>query len=522
MSPAASLYAQDLSVTQLIYAVTLIAAALGLSRWLRLGLTKDLWIASLRTTVQLIGIGYLLRWVLGSDSAWVSFTALFVMTIAAAQAVSARTKNKSLRHFATALGAILMSVWPLGFLSLTLLFPGPAASRAEFFIPFMGVLLGNTLSAVSLSFLGADRVRKENLHEIESFRALGATSFEACQRLYRDILRHALTPILNGMTVVGLVSLPGVMAGQLLGGVDPLAAARIQVLLMFLILLTSMIGALLTVATSHMFFMPRWLTRPSSPLALAPHLKAKTGSPFALMGPSGGGKSRFLKSLAGLDEPCLAAGVLNRSPLQGVEWKMEAEAAWYVHQRPVFIPGTVEENLRWPFQFRTHSGKSYDGAIVQRLLTDLGLSPDILDSPATTLSGGESQLIHLIRVLQLQPNILYLDEPTASLDAERTSRVETRLLRWMQERDDRHLLFVTHSLEQSRRLRARNLFLRQGELSYESNSTLSLMGALASALPSLDDHDTGAGSGTSADTNQLDSVRSAHDASRGVGNQNVP
>ncbi|MGE0527561.1 MAG: ABC transporter permease [Bdellovibrionales bacterium] len=461
MSPASALTAIQLNSMQLIGAGGLVALAILISRFLKLDLEKDFFIAALRTVVQLIAVGFVLRFLLQADSIGVNLAILSAMTLIAAQAITARLSHKSLKVFLCAFVTLLVGVWPAGLMALVFFFKASSLQKSYLFVPFMGVLLGNALTAVSLVFVGSERIRRENLHEIETARALGASPTEACRRLYRDLMHQALTPVLNGMTIVGVVSLPGMMAGQLLGGVDPLSAARFQILVMFLILLTSVGGTLAAVCISHILFMPTWLHKrfDSWLLRLAP------GERLALSGESGIGKTRLLKSLAGVDDDSIRKSLADETSPRPLE-KCERRVI-YLHQKPFFVPGTVEENLRWPLRFRENVHSEYEIQFVKQACAALNLAPDILARPSQHLSGGEAQLVHLLRALLLKPETLLLDEPTSSLDSSRECRTERFLLNWLEQDSDRRILFVSHDPEQIRRFSTDSLYLRDGKICNE-------------------------------------------------------
>lgn len=452
-----SFYAQDFGNTAAAAAGIFVVLSVVLSKLLRLDSEKDFLVAAIRTTVQLIAIGYVLRWIFQGNSLAINMVVLFVMTAAAAQAVTARLRRASWKMYGCAFLTLVVSTWPLGLLALALFFSPKALSQTAFFVPFMGVLLGNTLSAVSLVFLGTQRVRSEGFLEIETLRALGATPLEACRRLYRETFKHSVTPILNGMTVVGLVSLPGVMAGQVIGGVDPLLAARFQILIMFLILLTTVVAASVALFLYHFWFMPRWLTMGSKKRGFL----IPSGEKWALMGPSGVGKSRLLKSMVGLDLEDISLTAQRNSSLI---WTDENRPVVYLHQKPHFVPGSVEENLRYPFQFKKHRASKYNRAFTKHFLTYFEIPLEILKRDALTLSGGEGQLIHLLRTLQFGPRVLFLDEPTASLDPERTERLEAFLTDWVSG-GARSLVMITHQKDQSRRFASKVMSFENGRLS---------------------------------------------------------
>jgi len=458
MATTAAFYTQHFGNWQILGASVFILLAIGISRFFKLNLSKDLTIASLRTIVQLIAIGYILRWLLHADSLFTNLITLFVMTLTAAQASYSRLKEKTWRIYLASFVAILVSVWPLGFVTIQLFFGGEAFLQSLFFIPFMGVLMGNALSAISLSFVGLERARRENILEIETMKALGATPFEACHRLYSEILRNALTPMINGMTVVGVVSLPGVMSGQLIGGVDPLVAARFQVLVMFMITFTAMLGALAAIFITHFYFMPPWLLQKPEGL----YFNFAAGEKVLLRGPSGVGKSRLLKSLVGLDVANFRKNL--QMPANLDFSRADVNRIMYVPQKAYFVPGTVLENLQYPLQFKKHKNEKLDIGFFQKNITKLGMKPEILQKNAMTLSGGEAQIAHLLRSLQFEPQILLLDEITAALDAERTALVENFLKEWVQASHERRLVFISHRPEQGTSLATRTLTFEPGKL----------------------------------------------------------
>ena len=107
---------------------------------------------------------------------------------------------------------------------------GPSA---QYVIPMAGLLLGNSISAVSLGVSAVVAEAAENRGRIEQLLALGATRWEAGRPLLRRALVTAMTPVLNQMSVVGVVAIPGMMTGQILGGAAPELAARYQMVVLF-------------------------------------------------------------------------------------------------------------------------------------------------------------------------------------------------------------------------------------------------------------------------------------------------
>jgi putative ABC transport system permease protein len=118
-------------------------------------------------------------------------------------------------------------------------------------IPLVGMILGNTLNGIAL---GLDRLGSElnaRRGEIEGLLALGATRWEAARGPVQQAIRTGMIPILNAMMVVGIVSLPGMMTGQLLAGVDPIQAVKYQIVIMFLISSGTALGTVGVVLLSY-------------------------------------------------------------------------------------------------------------------------------------------------------------------------------------------------------------------------------------------------------------------------------
>jgi putative ABC transport system permease protein len=112
----------------------------------------------------------------------------------------------------------------------------------QYLIPLLGMVLGNTLNGISL---GLDRFMeglRNGRDRVETDLALGATRWEACQEVVRDAIRVAMIPTINSMMVMGLVSLPGMMTGQILQGAAPEAAVRYQIVILFMIASATALG----------------------------------------------------------------------------------------------------------------------------------------------------------------------------------------------------------------------------------------------------------------------------------------
>ena len=234
----------SISYLQLGLSVLLILINVVLSLVLRLGLEKSLIIASVRMIVQLLLIGYVLEWLFTLSNPWLVIAiALLMAGVAGMSAV-----NRTSRRFPGIYWRSLLSVLVASFLITNLSVAGIIQVQPwynpQYLIPMLGMILGNTLTGISL---GLDRFMEglvTNRNAIETLLALGANRWEASHREIKNAVRTGMIPIINSMMVMGLVSLPGMMTGQILAGANPLDAVRYQIIITFAIASGSALGTL--------------------------------------------------------------------------------------------------------------------------------------------------------------------------------------------------------------------------------------------------------------------------------------
>ncbi len=244
MTPAIPLSARDLVV-----AAVLVVLDGALSVALGLGLHRQLAVATLRMVLQLLAVGLVLRAVFALASPAVTLLVVLAMVAVAAREVAARPQQRLARFgnylvgaTAVALATLLTSVLAL----TTALRPSPWY-EARYSMPLGGIVLGNVLNAASLALdalLGAVVGARAG---IEAQLALGATIGAAMRRHVREAVRRGMLPVVNQMSAAGVVTLPGIMTGQILAGLDPMEAVKYQILLMFLLAGGSGLGAVAAV-----------------------------------------------------------------------------------------------------------------------------------------------------------------------------------------------------------------------------------------------------------------------------------
>jgi putative ABC transport system ATP-binding protein len=188
------------------------------------------------------------------------------------------------------------------------------------------------------------------------------------------------------------------------------------------------------------------------------------GERVTLVGPSGSGKSVFMRALALLDP--LDGGTVHWQgrPVSHRRVPVYRRHVAYLRQRPALLDGTVEENLRYPYSLRVYRGASYDAGKARDLLAAAGRDADaLLRRQAGDLSGGEAQIVALARTLQLDPQALLLDEPTASLDPDSALAVEALIARWLRaDPAARATLWISHDPAQALRVGTRRVAMRAG------------------------------------------------------------
>lgn len=227
----------ELTALDLAIAAILIVGLAALSWRMRLGVEKQLLFAAARTTVQLLLIGLVLKVLFDNTRLlWVALIAAAMVGLAGRE-VMARQKRRLAGWWGFGVGTLSMFVssFTVTVLALVLVIGNTPWYAPQYAIPLLGMVLGNTMTGIAL---GLDRLTQDAVHQrvaIESRLALGQDWNEAIADSRREAIRIGLIPIINSMAAAGIVSLPGMMTGQILAGTAPVEAVKYQILVMFLI-----------------------------------------------------------------------------------------------------------------------------------------------------------------------------------------------------------------------------------------------------------------------------------------------
>jgi putative ABC transport system permease protein len=234
-----------LDFVDLVLAVALMAIAIGLSAWEKLGLELNLALGTGRTILQLIVLGYVLDFIFAVDNVWsVLGTLTIILTITA---IVARNR------ISQKIPLVLPLVWMAIFMStsLTLLYTNLLIIQLDrwyeprYLIPLAGILIGNAMNAAAVA--GERLVSNINQYptEIETHLCLGATPQQAVSQYCKDAVKAAFVPTLNQMMLIGMVIIPTFTSGQLLAGVCALEAVSYEILIIFMVAVVNLLTTIL-------------------------------------------------------------------------------------------------------------------------------------------------------------------------------------------------------------------------------------------------------------------------------------
>lgn len=227
----------ELSILDLGLAGALVIIGALVVAFLRLDITRALVIAALRATVQLFLIGLVLKALFGSvHLGWVSLMAAIMLSVAGWEVmVRQHRRFRGGWGYGTGTVSMFLSSFTVTLFALTAIIQPAPWYHPQYAIPLLGMLLGNTMNGIAL---GVDRLTEgawEQRQVIEARLMLGHSWSEAIGPIRQSSVRSGLIPIINAMATAGVVSLPGMMTGQILAGAPPAQAAKYQILILLLI-----------------------------------------------------------------------------------------------------------------------------------------------------------------------------------------------------------------------------------------------------------------------------------------------
>lgn len=242
---------QSLSTLDLAIAGTLVLLNGAISLALGLGIARSLVVAGIRMVVQLLLVGLVLKTVFELGSPWLVGGVLLAMLASAAWETRERQQRRFTGHWGYSLGAgtITIATVPVTALAIVILHPTPWFAP-QFTVPMFGIVLGNAMSGIAVSLNAFNNAIAREQRAIEAQLALGATRGEALAGVRRQALKSGIIPLVNQMSAAGIITLPGMMTGQVLAGMSPFEAAKYQVFVLFLLAGATGLGATVAVVAA--------------------------------------------------------------------------------------------------------------------------------------------------------------------------------------------------------------------------------------------------------------------------------
>ena len=237
----------EITYIHVLKSLVLVLLAIGISRYWKIDTAKDMIVGTIRSFIQLIAIGYALKYIFEPDYFLLNFIVIIVMILIASHTASKRVKQmpKAFLICFTAIvtGALVTLV--------SLIAINTDWFTARYIIPLGGMIISNSMNACTLSIDRLVSDVKNNRLAIETSLSLGKTWNQASQRYQKEATTTGMISILNFMKTVGLVALPGAMTGMILGGAEPLEAVLLQLVVAYMLLsavtITSIVVVQLTI-----------------------------------------------------------------------------------------------------------------------------------------------------------------------------------------------------------------------------------------------------------------------------------
>ena len=233
-----------ISNTQLAMSLALVLITGLISTLMQLGLLKSLLWGTFRAFIQLTLIGYVLTYIFETNRLYVIVPIIILMTFVASREATRRIKKSPHNTMLLSFLSLTASTFIVGLIVVRLIISPQPWYSARVMIPIFGMILGNSMNAIALSL---DRLYAEihaHVNEVEQLLCLGASPWEASREYVSRALQAGMMPTINSLMIVGLVSLPGMMTGLILAGMNPQDAVRYQFVVLIMVAAAVAIGCL--------------------------------------------------------------------------------------------------------------------------------------------------------------------------------------------------------------------------------------------------------------------------------------
>lgn len=225
----------EIGYVELACASLLMLVAAVVSLALELGQEKRILVATLRCFVQLLACGLLLEVLFDYQTWWLVLLVIAFMVVNATQIAASRVKSTKLRLWPSLFVTLLVSSVSVSFIVVEGVIHAQPWYNARELVPIVGMITGNAMSASAVAIDRLFSSLDARADEMFSLVALGATMREAALPSLREAIGAGMTPVLATMSAAGVVTIPGMMSGQILAGADPIAAAKYQIVVLLML-----------------------------------------------------------------------------------------------------------------------------------------------------------------------------------------------------------------------------------------------------------------------------------------------
>ena len=225
----------EISLWQLLLGLIFILIAQAASFVYHLGLNRDITVGTIRTFAQLFLMGYALTLIFQLDNLWFTLGVFAVMAVSASFIIRGRVKEKQVSYVLPTFLTMFISYFITAIFVSGLIVGVEPWWEPRYFLPIGGMVIGNSMSALAIALERLFREMRQEKGLIETRLCLGANYKEASSEMFKNAVTAGMIPSINAMMGVGLVFIPGMMAGQILAGADPLQAIRYQIVIMLML-----------------------------------------------------------------------------------------------------------------------------------------------------------------------------------------------------------------------------------------------------------------------------------------------
>jgi len=236
--------ASELTWINVGISLTFVLFDIGVSTVFRLGIGLSLLIAGLRCVGQLALVASILHKVFETKNPWLVFLICFMLNFLGTFETVVNKSSKRFHHmFPVVLVGMLGSTIPIAIIGTKFAMSVTPFWDPTQFIPIVGMLCGNCVAGIVVAVSYILKEFQENRDKVEIYLAFGATRVEACRPVAIQALILALTPTINNMNVIGIIAIPGMMTGAILGGSSVHQAAKLQMIIMFMITAATVVSS---------------------------------------------------------------------------------------------------------------------------------------------------------------------------------------------------------------------------------------------------------------------------------------